>query len=263
MSRLDAVRAPIRAGWWRRLAARATDVTDRHDDRRTLVIAAHPDDESIGTGAAIARRAATGTPVDVVVLSDGASLTSPVLAPGELATIRAREVAAAAAILGVHDLHHLGFPDGRLAEHEAELVARVSELVASTRPDEILVTSGRDWHPDHRTASRVARVVAERAAVALAEYPIWFRADGPWDPTASRGVVARAGALLAEPVRARRGLRVEAIDTGPFLSAKNSAMQAHLSQFSGIPGDPDWVTLDDDWRTLFLAPRELFFRIRG
>ncbi|NBV26492.1 MAG: PIG-L family deacetylase, partial [Actinobacteria bacterium] len=73
----------------------------------------------------------------------------------ERAVIRENEQTAAAAVLGVTDLHFLGWPDGEV-EPTLELRKEISRVIRITKPDLILCQSPeRNWeriyasHPDH------------------------------------------------------------------------------------------------------------------
>lgn len=91
---------------------------------RVLVLAPHPDDESLGCGGVLQRAAARGIPVEVAFLTNGDSngwsflawRLHPVLEPSaarKMGEIRRQEALAAAAVLGVPAarLTFLGYPD--------------------------------------------------------------------------------------------------------------------------------------------------------
>src|SRR5665213_2709092 len=83
-----------------------------------LIIAPHPDDETLGCGGLIASQARAGQAVDIVFLTDGAASHPghPTLSPAQLAGARRDEAVAAAAILGVRAdrLHFFNLPDSTL-----------------------------------------------------------------------------------------------------------------------------------------------------
>src|SRR5436309_3449421 len=85
------------------LTARARDITESTTHRSTLVIAPHPDDETLGCGATIARKTAAGTSVHVVVVADGSRghATDDLADHSGLAARREAECRAALARLGV------------------------------------------------------------------------------------------------------------------------------------------------------------------
>src|SRR5262245_45504080 len=85
-----------------------------------VVVAAHPDDETLGLGASTATLAARGVRVQVVVVSDG-SASHPHLSPAQrdrLARTRRAELSSATRLLGVRRPIWLGLPDGAVSDHE-------------------------------------------------------------------------------------------------------------------------------------------------
>ncbi len=169
-------------------------------DRRLLLVHAHPDDETIGTGATMARYAAEGAQVTLVTCTQGemGEILVPELAhlapdrDDALGPHRAGELATAMAHLGVTDFRFLGGPgryrdsgmvwgeQGRRAQAPesvdprsfwaADLREAADPLVAVIREvrPQVLVTydeNGNYGHPDHIQAHRVATYAAALAAV--------------------------------------------------------------------------------------------------
>jgi len=135
--------------------------------RRALAVAAHPDDAEFGAGGTLAKWAAAGVEVAILVITDGSKGTwDPRAATAELIGARRREQQQAAAVLGAATVGFLDYPDGEL-EYSLALRGRVCEWVRRLRPDIVL---GHDpWqryqlHPDHRVAGLacVDGVVAAR-----------------------------------------------------------------------------------------------------
>ena len=85
----------------------------------TLIVAPHPDDESLACGGIIALLRNAGRDVRVVIVSDGSAshLNSPSHPPEKLASLRKDETLKALAILGVGkaEVTFMGFPDGKIA----------------------------------------------------------------------------------------------------------------------------------------------------
>lgn len=132
--------------------------------RSVLVVCAHPDDESFGLGAILSALAATGTRTSALCFTHGEASTLHGVA-GDLAAIRADELEAAGAILGVTHLELLDYPDGLLTaqplDQLADHIARVARTVDASA---LLVfdTGGITGHPDHQQATDAALHAAVR-----------------------------------------------------------------------------------------------------
>ena len=142
---------------------------------RVLVLAAHPDDETLGAGGLLATCARADVPVTVVVASDGEASHphSPTTTPAQLAARRRLEVQDAVAALAPDcAVRFLGLPDGELAEHCAALRAQVEHFAGTCT----LIVSPwvGDRHPDHEACARAAADVAGQRGLAHWQYPIWF-----------------------------------------------------------------------------------------
>ena len=139
--------------------------------RRVLVVVAHPDDESFGLGAVIDSFVRGGAQVRVHCLTRGEA-SSLGVGGSDLASVRADELAGAAAELGVAETTLSDWPDGRLAAVPVGLLeGELSVVVDDLGPDGVLVfdASGITGHPDHVAASASALRVAEaRGLPALA-----------------------------------------------------------------------------------------------
>jgi LmbE family N-acetylglucosaminyl deacetylase len=258
----------VRAGaeWWRRrVTRRAVDITDRITQRSTLVIAAHPDDETFGAGATIARCAAAGTPIAVVVVTDGRHSTrSSVLTPDQLATVREQEALAACDALGVasDDLLLLGFEDGTLAANFDRLVGELRKVLQDRRPEQVIVPCEHDDHPDHHAAYHALRraVQAMRLDCQIVAYPIWAWEHGPWFLRIP--LPARLG-LLGWALRLVGRNRPASVSTAGHLRAKRAALRAHASQTTNLTGEPHWQHLSPAFCALFLGPAEIFIPVGG
>ena len=146
-----------------------------------VVVAPHPDDESLGCGGLIAAARAAGRPVQLVVISDGCgSHTHSRLYPPEtLRALREAETLRAVAILGLaaEDVTFLRLPDahvpseGPAAEAAAEAVARAA---AACGAGAVFVTWRHDPHCDHKAAAAIVGLARPRMpGVRVYEYPVW------------------------------------------------------------------------------------------
>lgn len=147
---------------------------------RVLVLAPHPDDETLGCGATIARLVARGAHVAVVIVSDGGK-GDPEGRWGDVVQVRKSEAECATRILGVTDLRFLGLPDGELVCNR-ELEERIRAEIDRVAPQWIFSTALRDCHGDHRAvAMAVRRVVALRPEpIRLFEYETWAPVQANW-----------------------------------------------------------------------------------
>jgi len=136
--------------------------------QRALAIAAHPDDIEFGAGATLAKWAAAGCEVSLLICTDGSKGTWDVAAnTTELAATRQHEQRSAAAELGATgDIVFLGWTDGEL-DSGLRQRSQVASAIRRLKPDVVL---GHDpWkryrlHPDHRHAGllTIEGIVAAR-----------------------------------------------------------------------------------------------------
>jgi LmbE family N-acetylglucosaminyl deacetylase len=238
------------AGAGRRwLLSRAKDMTIQTESRSCLVLAPHPDDETLACAATIMRKLAANVPVHIVIVTDGRHSQHRSKLPVErLAEIREREALHAGAVLGLTEanIHFLRLEDGRLAESQEILRDLLMPIFQAVNPDEVFVSSRIDAHPDHRALANAAReLICCRGPNLpdLYEYPIWF-----WDPLAWRH-----GRL--------RSLQVRTVQTHDFLARKRAAIAAYSSQMTKLTGEETWMTFSDRFLRQFLQPEEIFFKV--
>jgi LmbE family N-acetylglucosaminyl deacetylase len=128
-----------------------------------LVIAPHPDDETLGCGGMIATRAAEGRRVVVVVVTDGRALFRRfgVTEPSELdvSAMRKAETLRAVEMLGAspRDVRFLDFENERLAEQGAEAGRRLQAILSELSPSEVYVTSPFEGHREHVLTNELTR----------------------------------------------------------------------------------------------------------
>ena len=254
----------LRQVWWKALRSRARDETQNLVFGSCLVVAPHPDDETLGCGATILRKRAAGSTVSVVVATD-ANHRNRVsrLAGDEIKEIRRGEAVEACRRLGVpaNRVFFLDLPNGMLDHHADELRRGISELVEELDPDEIFTTPADDGHPDHDAAGRVVRELADAGGFngSVYEYPIearvrWFWSRGTRASKSSRRV------SLVEAVVSLLRTRPIKVDTSGYLEAKREALSAYRSQLTNITGEPGWRTLCSDFVDRFFRADELFLR---
>lgn len=176
-----------------------------------VVVAPHPDDETLGLGATTAQLAASGVAVRVVSVSDGGA-ARPAARPWERARLeitQRHELRRATSVLGAPPPVSLGLPDGQLTDHEDEIGDLLTGILEDTAPGTWCATTWRgDGHPDHEAVGRAAARACERTGAALLEYPVWmWHWAGPADPAVpwerAHAVRVPAGALARKRLAAR------------------------------------------------------------
>lgn len=201
----------------RRLQARAWRPRGDH----LVVVAPHPDDETLGVGGLITQQAAAGARVTVIAVTDGEAANDSDGDPA-LATRRRREQVDALGQLGVGPLHciRLHLPDSSVADHESDVTAAVICVATS---DATIAAPGRDdWHPDHVAVGRAAEQAAAALGCELVSYYFWMWHHA--DPDAVD--VPLVSYALGREARAR----------------KARALAAHRSQLDGWRGCPPILT---------------------
>ncbi|WP_197430137.1 PIG-L deacetylase family protein [Auraticoccus cholistanensis] len=137
------------------------------DWQRAAVVVAHPDDVEYGLAAAVARWTRSGRSVSYVLASSGEAGIQG-MAPEVAGPLREEEQRRSSAVVGVHDLHFLGFPDSAL-RNEVGLRSAVLEAVERIAPDVVVVGYyGPAWGPGEPNQSdhvELGHAVAEALAV--------------------------------------------------------------------------------------------------
>jgi LmbE family N-acetylglucosaminyl deacetylase len=224
-----------------------------------LAVYAHPDDADVACAGTLARWAKAGSEVHLVICADGAKGTpDPSTEPAGLATRRAGELAAAAAVVGLASHQSLGLGDGEL-ENSAELRAELVGWIRRVRPEVVLghdptaVFFGQHYfnHHDHRELGW-ALLDALSPAAAL---PHYYPERGP----AHQVQVAYLSGTLEPDVF---------VDVTETIDVKVEAVGCHRSQLhesdswaddvvrgrASEEGTRAGVTYAEGFRRLFIGP---------
>jgi LmbE family N-acetylglucosaminyl deacetylase len=202
---------------------------------RLMVIAPHPDDETLGCGGLIALAANNGLDVLVVVMTDGAAShpNSRSWPPRRLASQRRLELAQALGTLGVgRSSLHMDLPDSRTEsisrERRQNALRMLSDAISRFEPDVVATTWRREPHCDHRFAFELTReaMADARSEAALVEYLVWTGVIGlPEDlPRPDEGKMLR-------------------LDISDVRAIKLRAVEAFRSQLGLIQDDPSGFSL--------------------
>lgn len=122
--------------------------------KRVLVVAGHPDDETLGAGGAMAKHAAEGDHVTAVILATGigARKNAGEDYSDEIRQLR-RESKRAMVRLGVNDIEHFDFPDNSMDSVPLlQVIKAVENVVKAKSPDIVYTHHWGDLNVDHRIA---------------------------------------------------------------------------------------------------------------
>jgi LmbE family N-acetylglucosaminyl deacetylase len=202
---------------------------------RLVIVAPHPDDETLACGGLIADASATGRLIEIVAVTDGEQ--SHPGTPG-LAQHRRAEQDRALDHLGARgSVHRLEFPDSGVARRLDELVDRLHRVVGH---DAVLVAPwSHDGHSDHDACGGAARRVANATGCRLLAYPVWA-----WQWATPAEFAGDDWRTLAMTSGAHR--------------AKLAAIAEYLSQTTATYGA---VVVSDDMLTRFRRRVEVFARV--
>lgn len=140
-----------------------------------VVIAPHPDDESIGCGGTICLHRGRGDRVVAVYLSSGEGGLKT-LPRAEAIAIREREAEAAAQVLGIEDVTFLRYPDWRVKDAISDAAADLRRVLERESPALIYLPHEHESHPDHQAALPIVRGALKPIAdveVMLLTYEVW------------------------------------------------------------------------------------------
>lgn len=223
-----------------------------HRESPIMVLAPHPDDESLGCGALLAA-AWEGPGAHVVCLSDGAGshLQSLRFPPARLAELRSRELDNAIVALGgtVHDITRLGCQDGWIPREGPE-IDRIAALIAAQCEymgcQRLFSTSYLDAHADHKATAAIAQQVSLiLPSIDVVHYPIWSRFDTP---------------ELLRTTSERH--RTYVLDTRPWQSLKRQAIACHRTQLGlVVDDDPGGFVLQEGMVEQFANGSELYIGV--
>jgi LmbE family N-acetylglucosaminyl deacetylase len=144
---------------------------------RVLVVAAHPDDETVCSGGTLRLLADAGAAITVVYATSGEA-TAGASGEGDVVGARRRDEARrACSVLGAGQPTFLGYPDGEVTEWVAELGAELGPWLDAVRPHGVFVPWLGDGHPDHRAVSH-ALALADPTGMGMVE--VW--ASEAWTP---------------------------------------------------------------------------------
>lgn len=137
-----------------------------------LIIAPHPDDESIGCGGTIVKHIKAGSRVKVIFLTDGDAGDFEGRFGGRYTELRKASAMNAMMMLGVTDYEFWSYKDRAIASVEKEIIQRLKETIKDFSPELIYAPSPFEVHPDHKAASMAVWRLANEIGIKVNFYEV-------------------------------------------------------------------------------------------
>ncbi|BCU70871.1 PIG-L deacetylase family protein [Stygiolobus caldivivus] len=195
---------------------------------RYLIVAPHPDDETLGCGGLIRMKSDKGEDVYVVFMTDGRYGSPLPEERGSKALIetRKKEAVIALSILGVDKdkILFLDFEDGKLKKNVKEAKIKLTNVIEQLKPDLIYYTVPIDAHSDHEATGKIVESIIKSR---LGERERFGRSFLIWKPR----LKARDPSIPLKYVKSfffRR--ETEIIDISDYLEIKKKALNEYKSQ---------------------------------
>jgi LmbE family N-acetylglucosaminyl deacetylase len=213
---------------------------------RLMAVLAHPDDESLGIGGTLAKYASEGVETFVLTATRGDGGRYREYRPGDaqhpgasaLASIRERELRAAAAALGVHDVAVLDYRDQQLDRaNPQEAITAIADHLRRVRPH-VVITFGPDGaygHPDHIAICQFATAAVVAAAdpqLAKLYYIAWPESTWAAYQSALKKLTSTVDGVERQVVPWPDWEITTEIDTRSFSRTVWQAIASHESQMS-------------------------------
>jgi len=219
----------------------------------SVVVAPHPDDETLGCGGTVALLRNLNIPVHFIFVSDGTMSHPNSLKFPEEKLRRIREDEAEKAVLTLggdkNNISFLRIKDTRVPYRSdagfEKAVQQMVQIIGTAQPQTVFVPWQKDPHRDHQATWEIMSEVCRRLdnKPRILEYPIWFWELGQ-----------------AEDLDWIVKMKRVAVDITTSLNIKNEALRAHVSQVTGmIDDDPDGFMLSAEVMAHFNIPTEVFF----
>ena len=159
---------------------------------RVLVVAAHPDDETLGCAGTIAGHVAAGEEVFITFLTDGVGARLDQMAHPD-ANSRQKMAHKAADLLGAHIYRFHDYPDNALdSVPRLELAQAVERVLAETKPQIVYTHFAGDLNVDHRRACEATLIACRplpgRKITAILGYEVLSSTE--WSPPGYGGPFA-------------------------------------------------------------------------
>lgn len=224
--------------------------------KKIVILAPHPDDETLGCGGTIAKRISEGFEVFIILVTDGRHAYSKGLGiesnptPEELSQIRKQEFIKATSTLGVPEtnLRFLNFEDGTVQKNAKEVEIRIVEIMKELQPTEVYFPFRQDFHPDHKALNRIALQKLQELGLNCDayEYSIMHK-------------YARVGPIVERTLSIWKRNMIR-VDISEFLETKKRAANEYQSEIHAICGTNNSALRKEV--KYFLRTNEIFYVAR-
>jgi len=223
-------------------------LTTMNDPLRLLVVAAHPDDETLGFGGPLARYASEGVETFLLTVTRGDRgryFGHAVGTPGHpgaaaLAELRERELRAASGALGIREVTLLDYADGCVDRvPAADAIAAIVREIRRIRPHVVLTFApdGAYGHPDHIAVSQFTTAAIASAGGVSKLYFLAWRAD-QWAAyqAAFKKLVSTVDGVERQATPWPDWAITTVVDTRAWTDVVNRAVACHQSQVGAYAG---------------------------
>ncbi|MBK8190667.1 MAG: PIG-L family deacetylase [Vampirovibrionales bacterium] len=208
---------------------------------RVLALVAHPDDEILGVGGALARHAKRRDEVFVAILAEGVTsrvLSSERASCGEALSALARAARAANDILGVQELVLGDFADNRMDERpRLDVIRFVEGLFQRFQPDIVYTHAAHDVNIDHRRVHEATVTACRPLPGCCVKRLLFFETPSSteWRPPASATPFAPDWFVdISETLSQKlEALSAYACEMRPWPHARSLEAVTHLARWRG------------------------------
>jgi LmbE family N-acetylglucosaminyl deacetylase len=226
-----------------------------------VIIAPHPDDETLGCGGIACKKIAAGAKLSFIFVTDGTASHRDSITPEALRDMREAEALEAVRRLGApaDRVTFLRFPDGQAKLHIEAIAAAIAQRLQALQPEAVFVPHAKDPPSDHAAvnAATLKALAAYGRRATVYEYPVWYWYHWPWvrlygDLPGLWRMSARQTIRTAVGLSALSELNRHAY-VGDVIARKRDALAAHASQMRRPEAARHWPTLADVGRGDFIG----------
>ena len=230
-------------------------------EKRAIVFAPHPDDETLGCGGTIAKKLSEGYDISVVFLTDGRYALTEVSifskpTPFEMKVMRREDALRATEILGLREknLVFLDFEDRTLKKHEKLVQEKIVEILKDVSPVEVYFPQAKEYNIDHRVTNIIMRRAVEKSGV----HPVEYQYIIAWKfPLYLLVHVVNEGMFDLLVSKALKGDLIR-VDISKFLHLKQRAIKEYKSQIEVLSDKQKRPAIRHSFLKRFLKKEEKF-----